>query len=73
MEKERAQHISPLVDHYCPNLDDDAKKEITAVLRPYFRAHFEAFTRMKREGLLGTDSLESEGNGRIGVAKPLNL
>ena len=68
MDKERAKHISPIVDHYWPTLDDGAKKEMTAVLRPFFRVHFEAFLRMDREGLLGPDSPESEGDDRIGVA-----
>ena len=69
MDTERAKHISPLVDHYWPDLDDAAKTEMTAVLRPYFRAHYEVYCRMDRDGLLGPDSPNSEGSGRLGVAK----
>lgn len=68
MDKERAKYISPIVDHYWPELDDAAKKEMTVVLRPFFRVHLEAFLRMDREGLLSSDSLESDDSDRIGIA-----
>jgi len=67
MDSERTKHISPIVDYYWPDLSDRAKAEMTAALRPYFRAQYAVYCRMDRDGLLGPDSPESKCGGRLGV------
>lgn len=69
MNQERAKSISPIVDHYWPDLDDAAKERMTEVLRPYFRVHYEIYCRLDRDGLLNPDSPDSEESDRLGVAE----
>ncbi len=52
--------ISPIVKHYFPHLSRREQIEYTAVLRPYFRAHFDAYCRMDAEGLLEGGSENNE-------------
>ena len=62
-ESEEVLLISPIVKHYFSHLSRKEQIEYTAVLRPYFRAHFEAYCRMDAEGLLDGDT-ENDRNLR---------
>ena len=68
MDTERIKTISPVVDILFPQLSDEEKEKRTEALRPYFRALYESYCRMDRDGLLDPDSLEPHGDDRIGVA-----
>lgn len=67
MDEERAATISPLVDHFRPDLSDTEKQALTTMLRPYFRALYEVFCRMEADGLLDGDSPQSTTNDILGV------
>ena len=73
MDKKRIAIISPLVDHYRPDLSDAEKAELTIALRPLLRIMFDIYCRMDREGLLEPDSLETESDDIVESVNQKNI